>query len=199
MFVDVQLNLGKHWKDWPMGNKQVIADNYSYKLLSWMIMSKVLTQVIEKVPRHLKVQISRTKKLPNGQFWVAMRKKDLANSRLNNQSFPLNQQPHTEIILDNALWIFTAIICIRCFLSNVFPQSLYLQRTFPWCSFCHCICSFVSCMRLRKLSSNELLLIFDRLTEMTWILSVMFWTYKYTCRSKILPANKLWEGKKGVR
>ena len=48
LFADVHLNLEKPGKDWPMGNKWLMAENYSYKLRSWETITKVLTQNIEK-------------------------------------------------------------------------------------------------------------------------------------------------------
>ena len=65
LFADVHLNLEKPGKDWPMGNKWLIAENYNYKILSWMTINKVLTQIIEKTPLILKIQIFGTK---TGQF-----------------------------------------------------------------------------------------------------------------------------------
>ena len=61
LFADVHLNLEKPGKDWPMGNKWLIAENYNYKILSWMTINKVLTQIIEKTPLILKIQIFGTK------------------------------------------------------------------------------------------------------------------------------------------
>ena len=121
LFADVHLNLEKPGKDWPMGNKWLMAESYSYKLRSWETITKVLTQNNQKIPRLLKIQIFGTKNGPIGQFWVAMPNKDLAIDRLSNDFFSLIQLLHIELVLRIILWIITAITCIRWFLSIVFP------------------------------------------------------------------------------
>ena len=120
LFADVHLNLEKPGKDWPMGNKWLMAENYSYKLRSWETITKDLTQNIEKIPRLFKNQIFGTKNGPIGQFWAAMRNKNLAIYRLSNDFFSLIQLPQTELVQEKVLWIFTAVICIRWFFSMVF-------------------------------------------------------------------------------
>ena len=135
LFADVHLNLEKPAKDWPMVNKWLIAENYNYKILSWMTINNVLTQIIEKTPRILKIQIFWNKNGPIRQFWAAMRNEDLAIFRLSNESISLIQQPHTQLVQENVLWILTAIICLRWFFSIVLPRNLYLQKPFPWWFF----------------------------------------------------------------
>ena len=121
LFADVHLNLEKPGKAGPMGNKWLMAESYSYKLRSWETITKVLTQNIEKKPRLFKIQIFGTKNGPIGQFWVAMRNKNLAIYRLSNDFFSLIQLLHIELVLRIGLWIFAAIICLRWFFSIVFP------------------------------------------------------------------------------
>ena len=121
LFADVHLNLEKPGKDWSMGNKWLIAENYSYQLLSWMTINKVFTQIIEKNPRLLKIEFFWAKNVPIGQFSVAMRNNELAICRLSNQSFSLIQLLQTELVQENVLWSFTAIISTRWFFSLVFP------------------------------------------------------------------------------
>ena len=48
LFADVHLNLEKPGKDWPMGNKWLMAENYSYKLRSWETITKVFWLKISK-------------------------------------------------------------------------------------------------------------------------------------------------------
>ena len=115
MFVDVHLNLETCWKDWPMGNKRLETDKCSYKLLSLMSISKLSTQIFEKVQGLLKVQILRSKKMRIDQFWVAVRNNASAISRIYNQSFSFIRPPHTELIQENVPWVFTAIIGLRWF------------------------------------------------------------------------------------